>query len=618
MDGQWSLNDQGVVCFVSGGHRIDATALEVWEAEFAPESSRFPMPSIDLPQIEFMGAVLNLDLVLRLNPIGLVEAMLSTSSDPRLIVLDAWPTSDQLIRDSQWFALDSSYLAEVKESLESHAVQLGQPLSNEQLMWLYWSSGLGIEPLEQAPNAGDSVSDYEYEPELIHASLYPYQIAGSRFLASMSNHGLGTLLADEMGLGKTIQAIYLMSHENKQGHGVSLVVCPSAIITNWHREVSRFTPWLRVHIHKGPTRTGDTEHFSNFDLVITSYEILTRDVAIFDSFRWNLVVLDEAQAIKNPEAKRSIATKRLTQRIGVAITGTPIENSLKDMWSIIEFVAPSYLGTQRQFERNYPDELAAAHALSRRVAPLVLRRTISEVARDLPDRVDIPIAIDGGEEFAHQYETVRQSPNVAPLALLTKLRQVCATPCIGTGKYSFSEFPKYEVALKIILEAFKSGAKVLLFASFTESLDRIANDLRWRLPQVFLRVLDGRTSADQRQLHIDEFSGFSGPAVLLMNPRATGVGLNIQAASHVIHFTPEWNPATVAQATARAHRTGQVKTVFVHYLFIADTVEEAMIDRLQSKRQLQEAGLSEMDNDLSQADLLEALTRTPVRNSNVY
>ena len=486
-------------------------------------------------------------------------------------------------------------------------------------MWLYWSSGLGLDPLKELkdrPNEldPDEPSDH-FEPDLVRASLYPYQVNGARFLGGMADQELGVLLADEMGLGKTIQAIYLISREKDRKQGATLVVCPSALITNWQREIIRFTPWLSVSIHRGVTRTGDPAFLEQFDIVLTSYDVLVRDVAVLESLRWNLVVLDEAQSIKNPDAKRSLAAKRLQRRVGVAITGTPIENSLRDMWSIFEFIAPAYLGVRTQFERKYPDELTAARALSLRVAPMMLRRMVSDVAQDLPPRVDIPVAIDGGPRFALEYEAVRSTPNIATLALLTKLRQVCASPrAFGAELSRLDEFAKYDVALRIMFEAFDKGEKVLLFASYLEALDLIADDLRDRLPAVFLRVLDGRTSADERQKAIDDFSAHVGPGVLLMNPRATGVGLNIQAASHVIHYTPEWNPAIVAQATARAHRRGQSRPVFVHYLYFVDTVEEVMIDRLSSKRELQDAGLSGIDGELSQSDILEALALTPARS----
>jgi SNF2 family DNA or RNA helicase len=323
-------------------------------------------------------------------------------------------------------------------------------------------------------------------------------------------------------------------------------------------------------------------------------------------------VLDEAQAIKNPGARRSLAAKRLPKKIGIALSGTPIENSLRDMWSIVQFIAPDYLGNLREFERDYPDEVVAARSLSRRASPMVLRRLVADVAKDLPPRIDIPIAVDPSGIFADAYEAVRQSSGLGALPLLTKLRQLCASPPAELG--TIEGYSKYNVALEIMLEAFARKEKVLLFASYIIALDEIARDLADRLPGVFLRVLDGRMAADARQDAIDDFTKVEGPAVLLMNPRATGVGLNIQAASHVIHYTPEWNPAIVAQATARAHRRGQLNPVFVHYLYYVDTVEEVMMERLESKRQLQDAGMSQIDGELSDSDILDALSRSPVRS----
>ena len=619
--GHWEINDLGVIDYLVAGHGIAVSAVEIWEAEYVPEESKLPQPSVELPHIEFAAAMLDVVLVLERDADGHAVLQLATSLDSGYVTLPTWPQTDQLLLGSRWHALDKAHVVELRSALSQHDINIGRRLSNQQLMWLYWSSGFGLDPLKELKDRPtglepDGPSDH-FEPELIRASLYPYQVNGARFLGGMADQELGALLADEMGLGKTIQAIYLISRERDRKRGTTLVVCPSSLITNWQREIIRFTPWLSVSIHRGVERTGDPTFLEQFDVVLTSYDVLVRDVAVLESLRWNLVVLDEAQSIKNSDAKRSLAAKRLQRRVGVAITGTPIENSLRDMWSIFEFIAPAYLGARAQFERRYPDELTAARALSLRVAPMTLRRMVSDVAQDLPPRVDIPVAIDGGPRFAQEYEALRSTPNIAALALLTKLRQVCASPrALGAAFPRLEDFTKYDVALRIMFEAFEKSEKVLLFASYLEALDLIADDLRDRLPAVFLRVLDGRTSADERQKAIDDFSAHVGPGVLLMNPRATGVGLNIQAASHVIHYTPEWNPAIVAQATARAHRRGQNRPVFVHYLYLVDTVEEVMIDRLNSKRELQDAGLSGIDGDLSQSDILEALALTPARSPN--
>lgn len=594
------------------------TALEIWDAEFEPERSPYPSPSSELPSLNFSASFLDLRLALLPKPGSQPILVLEARNSNTTKAWTDWMSSDQLIVDDTWFALDLLSQANFREALDAQGITLGEGVKNAQLMWLYWVSDFEIEPLTQLESAYVDLAGVDtFEPDLVAASLYPYQVQGSRYLAEMASQGLGVLLADEMGLGKTLQAIYLIAAQQRDSPGRVLVVCPSALLSNWQREVSRFAPNLSVLVHRGSERTGDSSRFQSFNLVLTSYDVLVRDVALFDSVEWNLIVLDEAQSVKNPDARRSVAVRRLSKRIGVAITGTPIENSLRDMWSIFEFVAPEYLGSRTQFERRYPDELEAARALSLRAAPMTVRRKVVDVATDLPPRIDIRTAIDVTPALGTLYEAVLTTPNTPALALLTKLRQLCASPTFGAaGTVDLQSFPKYRVALDIMIEAFAKGEKVLLFASYLDALDSIAVDLSDRLPGVFLRVLDGRTSADNRQLAIDAFTEHSGPGVLLMNPRATGVGLNIQAASHVIHYTPEWNPAIVAQATARAYRRGQDRPVFVHYLYYVNTVEEVMLERLDSKRVLQDAGMSEIDGELSPSDILEALSRNPLRSNH--
>ncbi|MGJ8720458.1 MAG: DEAD/DEAH box helicase [Salinibacterium amurskyense] len=592
--------------------------MEIWDAEFEPERSQRIPPSSDLPALVFSPSFLDLRLVLRSSKEAQAFLVLEAKNLAADVSWKHWIDDDQLIVDDTWFAVDLSTLEELRGKLAAQDISLGVGLKNSQLMWLYWSSDIDVDPLSTTEiGSASSAAGDDFDPTLVSASLYPYQVQGALHLTEMASQGLGVLLADEMGLGKTLQAIYLLADQRKKLNETTLVVCPSALLSNWQREISKFTPALSILVHRGSDRTGDSWHFGNVDIVLTSYDILVRDVALFDSTTWNLVILDEAQAVKNPDSRRSAALRRLSKRVGVAITGTPIENSLKDMWSIFEFVAPDYLGSRTTFERRYPDETEAARALSSKAAPMTIRRKVLDVAKDLPPRIDIRTGVDVNPALGALYESVLAENDTVPLARLTKLRQLCASPeseAVGLG--TLQDFPKYAVALDILLEAFAKGEKVLLFASYVDALDTIARDLTDRFPHIFLRVLDGRTSADARQLEIDAFSSHTGPAVLLMNPRATGVGLNIQAASHVVHFTPEWNPAIVAQATARAHRRGQSRPVFVHYLYYVNTVEEAMIDRLDSKRNLQDAGMSRIDGDLSSSDILEALSRSPLRSSH--
>lgn len=612
----WIIDEVGRVSIDDGVRRWTPTSVDIWQAQFEPVLSDLTRPSNDITNLKFSPSLLSFDVAVERSPLGHPILVLSPPNQLSSEVIVDWPQHDQIVISETWFALDVHQVDQIKAMLDEQGIALNSPLTTPQLMWLYWASGFDIRPLPEsdATPAIQTISG-SFRPDLVRASLYPYQVEGARFLGSMADQGLGCVLADEMGLGKTLQALYLLVRES--GHGTALVVCPAALVTNWTREISKFAPQMSFTIHGGPSRRGDPGYFEDFNIIITSYDVLNRDVEMMDSFDWSVIVLDEAQAIKNPSARRSISAKRLTSRVKVAVTGTPIENSLTDLWSILEFVAPTYLGTLQDFQRTFPDEPTAALELSRRVAPLTLRRLVKDVASDLPPRIDIATPIDAGSAFAEAYEQIRSHKREDRLAQLTRLRQFCAAP-VGPGWLgSLDEFSKYQVALEILNEAFSSGEKALIFASYLDSLDLIASDLTSKYPSVFLRSLDGRVSAELRQRYIDEFSENTGPAVLVLNPRAAGVGLNIQAATRVIHFTPEWNPALVAQATARAYRRGQDRPVFVHYLYVADTVEEVMIDRLDAKRELQDAGLSETARDLTEDELVQALSRTPAKGPHV-
>jgi len=594
----------------SGG-TIMPSALDIWSCEFESRDAE-SMPSNDLTQLLFSASFLDLSVQIARDAGGAPVATLEANGVNEFRKWE-WPRTDQVVINGKWFAIDLEWVEALESLLDDHEIKLGVPLSSAQLVWMYWTEQLAIKTPNGAEPVRGTVGD-DFDENAVLASMYQYQVDGARFLTSMSRQNLGVLLADEMGLGKTLQAIYLLSHERANATRPNLVLVPSSLISNWERELAKFAPWLTVLTHRGPLRTGDPSAFLAWDIVLVSYEVITRDVALFESVAWDILVLDEAQAIKNPSARRSLASKRLEKRMGLAISGTPIENSLRDLWSIMDFVAPTLLGSLARFKKQYPDEVIAARTLSRRASPMVLRREVREVATDLPERIDIPTAIDLGDELASLYESERTRTGVPKLALLTALRQFCSSPSISSraGHVASSSFPKHDHALSIIGEAFASGSKVILFASFLPALDWLSETIEQQFPEAFLRVLDGRIHSDQRQQAIDEFSAHIGAGILLMNPRATGVGLNIQAANHVIHFTPEWNPAVVAQATARAYRRGQSLPVFIHYLYYSSTVEQVMMDRLEAKRDLQDAGMELDGNSLSNSDIIDALSRSPI------
>ena len=599
-------------------HHVDA--LAIFDAEFDRLSLvnglSVTRPSEDLPDLLFSPQLASANLELQTTADGAVLRMILSATGERL---PRWPVRGQLIVGGVWHAFDPLEVERAERRLGSHAISIDAPLNAREVLWLLWESALDVKAAPTDPRnalAGSSrdASD-KFDPTLVRAGFYSYQVQGACFLAEAYDLGLGTLLADEMGLGKTMQALYLLAYAARSSSKPNLVVAPSSTIANWQRELARFAPGVSVRQHTGSRRTGDPNVLSQANVVLTSYDVIVRDRSLFEEVGWNVVALDEAQLIKNSQAQRSAAVKALKKTVGLGISGTPIENSLSDMWSIFEFVASEFLGSESAFTAQYPDSVDAARALSMRVSPMVIRRSIEMVASDLPPRVDIVTPLYVSDRLATAYEDARAEISHMALAKLTRLRQLCSVPSSvdSNWKALTSDFPKWDRLEEILDEATLHNAKVLIFAPFTDAIDQIEAAISARYSGVFLASVDGRVSSLKRQEIIDSFSNFEGAGVLVMNPRAAGVGLNIQAATYVVHFSPEWNPAVISQASARAHRRGQTRPVFVYYLYYLETVEEMMIDRLNSKRELQQAGLTDASQAPDSSDIAMALKFSPRR-----
>lgn len=458
-------------------------------------------------------------------------------------------------------------------------------------------------------------------PAAFTGTLYPYQATGFRWLAYMTSQGVpGCFLADEMGLGKTVQIICALLACREDGMTEpALVVAPATLLENWRREFAKFAPSVIPLVHRGATRAGITASFETEPAVITSYETMMSDISLFQGIPWGFLVLDEAQAIKNPEARRTQAVKTLRRRAAVAVTGTPVENRLTDLWSIFDFLFPGRLGTLSEFQRDFPETRHGAAALEPRVTPFILRRRVAEVATDLPARIDIPQAIDLDPLSVEAYERIRQraDPNLkgSALAILQRLRIFCSHPWLADELLDCTDAVACSNKLlrvgEIIEEIFSSGEKVLVFTSFLEMSDLLKR-LTARRFDVPVWQIDGRTPVPERQPLVDRFSGTEGAAALLLNPRAAGTGLNITAANHVIHYNLEWNPAIEDQASARSFRRGQTRPVTVHRLFYSGTVEEFIDSRAALKRNLAETSVTGSDgSDLSASDIVRALNITP-------
>jgi SNF2 family DNA or RNA helicase len=464
-----------------------------------------------------------------------------------------------------------------------------------------------------------------YRPQLESAGkielalpLYQYQVTGVKWLTGLFEEEIGGLLCDEMGLGKTAQVFGLIAYALTKGNQDILIITPSSLTINWEREILKFVPGLDLYSHVGPSRIFEPTKFASQNIVLTSYDLLRRDKHLFNSRSWDLVICDEAQALKNRDSQSHKVVSELKSMRKFLVTGTPIENSLKDVWSLSNIVRPGVLGSFRTFEALIEDHFHDAQRLSRHLAPLILRRIVLDVMSDLPGLVEIEEPLMPTPLFCDFYESARtgqldQVSGASILALLSKLRQICCYPRLVDPLYNDKHDSKFTRLLEILGGIQTSSEdKVIVFSSFTKSLDLIQSVIQRQLANPYVEIIDGRVTNENRYAILDEFARIEGFAVLCINPRAGGSGLNITSANHVVHFDPQWNPAVEKQATARAYRRGQDKPVFVHKLFYMGTVEEVIRERLIFKDVLSDISLSEAVAEGSDKEIQKALAMSPI------
>jgi SNF2 family DNA or RNA helicase len=334
------------------------------------------------------------------------------------------------------------------------------------------------------------------------------------------------------------------------------------------------------------------------------------------TINWNLVIIDEAQAIKNPRAQRTIRCKGLPRNFGLAISGTPLENRLLDLWSLSDFAEPGLFGSESQFENEYEGVPNGAVEVNKVLRPILLRRRLHEIEHQLPEKVVIDHPITWPSELNEIYERVRleaiqEFAMAGGLVATGRLRKLTTHPLLmDIGPEDMTTLsPKYVLTLEILEELFANKEKCLIFASYKQIIDRITEDIGLRYPSAFVKSLDGRTEMETRNPLVDEFNSFEGPGVLICNPIVAGAGLNITGANHVIHYNLEWNPAKEDQATFRVYRNGQLKETFIHRLFYINTIDEVIDQRIQLKRNLSDLSV---DAAVSSDDYLAGLQISPV------
>ena len=531
--------------------------------------------------------------------------------------------------NSGWVELDTAAVQGAHEAMAEMGVDglfaVPQKVGMEHVAHLDANELARFADTQEAKALRERVREFKGVPSIalpkgLQAELRPYQKNGFDFLCHLVRIKLGGILADDMGLGKTLQALAWLAwlkERHTKNPRPALVICPASVLHNWRREANRFTPDLKVLVlESGAARHNLRKQIPQHDLIVTNYALLRRDLEELQKFAFRVVILDEAQFIKNPSAQVTQSVKQLKSEHRLALTGTPLENRVLDLWSIVDFIQPGYLGSQEQFIETYepraqvseesaPVELSrsektesaqriARKRLSAKLRPLLLRRLKKHVAKDLPDRIEQRRDCPLGDEQRKLYlaelrrsrdqimQTVAEQglnkSKMHVLAALTRLRQICCHPrLVGSDTVS----GKTETLFELLDPLLAEGQKVLVFSQFVRMLQLLENECRDR--QINTRILTGQTK--DRQQVVSAFQNDTDPGVFLLSLRAAGTGLNLTNASYVVLYDPWWNPAVEAQAIDRSHRIGQTQTVNAYRLIAPGTVEEKIWELQQNKAQ---------------------------------
>lgn len=454
------------------------------------------------------------------------------------------------------------------------------------------------------------VSKATYEiPENLNAKLRDYQIEGFNYFKSLADYEFGGILADEMGLGKTLQSIaFLLSEEGKK----SIVIAPTALIHNWKSEFNKFASSLKIALCHGNKieRENILKNYSGYDVILTTYSTYKNDLDKYEDIRFDYCIIDEAQNIKNPDSAIAKAIKGTNAKTKFALTGTPIENNLLELWSIFDFIMPGYLYNKERFKNIFINNDKNIEELKKMIKPFILRRTKKEVVRELPDKIEHKYYIELEKEHKRAYlgfvklikNKLKEAnqDKITIFSYLTKLRQLALAPDIMVKNYS-GKNSKIDILLDIIND--NKERKILIFSQFTKVLGLIGDRLKEN--NIPYSYLDGKTDAKKRLSLVNEFNESEDTKIFLISLKAGGTGLNLTSASMVIHFDPWWNPSVENQASDRAHRIGQNNVVDVVKLIAKDTVEEKVIGLQESKKDLID---SVIDGNLENSSVLKNLS----------
>lgn len=627
---KWTIQGNSLIFQIDESNSYNPTAEEIYSLKFAEVedlAAYKPIDNIEFPEtLSFSKMPLEPKYFFTVEEGSITFRAYVVDSDHKTEVF--FPNcggSNHVVIDGRWYYFESTFDL-INNALSDCGITDASHISYKD--YIQFSSALHDIPFcAVEDNVAETIKNQHAEnsaqiPTDINANLYPYQQDGYKWLKFITEQNCGCVLGDEMGLGKTLQVITLLASRKYVANNSSLVLAPVSLLENWKREINKFAPSLSLLVHQGPNRTGNYKDFLNYDVVIMSYGTVGSDLSILKMVNWDCLVLDEAQKIKNPYAKVTGFVKQIPHRTSIAVTGTPFENHMTDLWSLLDFTMPGCLGNLSTFNLMYEDDIRSAEKIEPLLSALMLRRRVSEVAKDLPEKVEIPQVLTMSDREALRYEDTRNAirkaydNNSVTLAQLTKLRMFCTHPFLLEESISERDPAQYSIKYmrfcEIMEEIVSRGEKVILFTSFVKMFQIISADI----PQRFSIPVDsiyGEVPPMERQQIIDNFSEYKGPALLVLNPRTAGAGLNIAAANHVIHYNLEWNPAVEDQATARAYRRGQTKTVFVYRLYYQNTMEEVVNEKISLKRDLSDVAVVGNTGSIDERELLiKALQMTPL------
>ena len=438
----------------------------------------------------------------------------------------------------------------------------------------------------------------------LNGILRNYQVTGLNYLLSLSEMNFGGILADEMGLGKTIQVIAFLLYKK---NNMSLIVTPTSLIYNWKEEFEKFAPTLKVGVIHGSksARNKILDNKEEYDILLTTYGTIKNDIEFYKNEIFDYCIIDEAQNIKNPKAQNTKIIKEINAKVKFALTGTPIENSLIELWSIFDFIMPGYLFDEKKFKKKFVNRSEKEiEELKSLIKPFILRRLKKDVITELPEKIEkkyyVPMTNEQKLAYKNYMKEVKlklktgENDNITIFSYLTRLRQICQDPILVNKDYT-GDSGKLNVALEIIEEVIEDNNKMLVFSQFTSVLKKIEDELNIR--KIKNKYLDGSTSAKERIKLVSEFNESKEPEIFLISLKAGGTGLNLTSAKFVMHMDSWWNPAIEDQATDRAHRIGQKNIVEVIKLVAKDTIEEKIIQLQEDKREIINSVMS--DNSLN-------------------